>query len=217
MGSHRIVGALSLALLLTACAGIGSQGAQSAASVGGVAGPGSGVVTAQGAGWSGTQLFGTVPPAGSCHEGHEVNQVLPDRHCTPGAIDPRVSQSTLQTTICRQGGYTSTVRPPEAVTERAKRQLMQSYGFNGPLGEYELDHLIPLEVGGASDLHNLWPEQNIGKPSEYDPRAEGANAKDGVEGRLHEAVCSGQVPLAAAQEAIATDWTMALTRLKLAH
>ncbi|HEY1156589.1 MAG TPA: hypothetical protein VGE95_09905 [Arthrobacter sp.] len=41
------------------------------------------------------------------------------------------------------------------------------------------------------------------------------NLKDPVETKLHTAVCSGQVKLAAAQKAIVTDWTTALTVLHL--
>ena len=197
----------------TSTAGSASVGSVSAGSASTAAGS---IVVAQGPGWSGDQLFGPLPPAGSCHVGHEGDQVLPDRRCTPGAIDPRVTPATLTETICRRGGYTASVRPPVALTDRAKRDLLQSYGLSGPISRYELDHLVPLGVGGASDLRNLWPEQNIGSPSQYDATAPGTNAKDGVEARLHDAVCAGQAPLAAAQEAIATDWTTALARLHLA-
>lgn len=41
------------------------------------------------------------------------------------------------------------------------------------------------------------------------------NKKDPVETKLHTAVCKGQVTLAAAQQAIVTDWTTALTVLHL--
>ncbi|MFI9648393.1 hypothetical protein ACIHAA_19105 [Streptomyces sp. NPDC052040] len=41
------------------------------------------------------------------------------------------------------------------------------------------------------------------------------NKTDPVETKLHTAVCSGKVTLAAAQEAIATDWTTALSKLGL--
>jgi len=41
------------------------------------------------------------------------------------------------------------------------------------------------------------------------------NKKDPVETKLHTAVCKGQVPLAAAQQAIVTDWTTALSSLHL--
>ena len=40
----------------------------------------------------------------------------------PGAIDPHVTQATIQRTIC-QRGYTATVRPPRQVTDAIKRQL----------------------------------------------------------------------------------------------
>ncbi|WP_330342254.1 hypothetical protein [Streptomyces sp. NBC_00557] len=36
------------------------------------------------------------------------------------------------------------------------------------------------------------------------------NKKDPVEAQLHTAVCTGKLTLAAAQKAIATDWTTAL-------
>ena len=127
----------------------------------------SGIVVANGKGWSGTHLDGALPSPGACHVGHEGDQVLPDRQCTPGAIDPTVTQADLAQTICRKGGYTSTVRPPESVTEPVKRELLRSYDLTGSLSQYELDHLIPLELGGASDVRNLWPEQNIGSPNRF--------------------------------------------------
>src|SRR5262249_10481489 len=56
---------------------------------------------------------------------------------------------------------------------------------------------VPLELGGAvNDPRNLWPEPG-GSP----------NPKDAVEDALHEKVCDGQLTLAAAQRAIAANWT----------
>lgn len=124
---------------------------------------------------------------------------LPDPVCTPGAVDPRVTQADLATTICLSG-YTQTVRPPVAYTDGLKRQGMADYGFTDPISDHEEDHLIPLELGGSpSDPRNLWPEPG-----------RSPNPKDAVENRLHLLVCSGQVPLARAQQAIATDWTTAV-------
>ena len=45
--------------------------------------------------------------------------VLPDPKCTPGATDPRVTQSNIQSTICVPG-YTKTVRPSTSVTDPIK-------------------------------------------------------------------------------------------------
>jgi len=123
---------------------------------------------------------------------------LPDRNCTPGAIDPRVTQDNIHQTIC-VSGYTTTVRPPTSYTTPLKVKQMTAYGWTGSTSDYEEDHLIPLEVGGnPTDPNNLWPE----------PYAEpnGARDKDRVENLLHSRVCSGQMTLADAQSLIATNW-----------
>jgi hypothetical protein len=151
-----------------------------------------------------------------CAYRYEGSWVLPDPRCTPGAIDGRVTQGNLAETICRPGGYTSSVRPPESITEPAKHEAMAAYGATGPARDYEFDHLVPLGLGGSSDTRNLWPEPNQGSPGQFDPSDPyGNNAKDGVEDALHQAVCEGRVPLRAAQVAIATDWPDALRRLGL--
>ena len=124
---------------------------------------------------------------------------LPDPACTPGAIDPRVNQGDLTTTVCSRG-YTATVRPPVNVTEKIKRDQMAAYGLTGQrLGDCELDHLISLELGGApADVANLWPEPWTGDGN--------AHQKDAVENFLNREVCRGTMQLADAQRMIATDW-----------
>ena len=124
---------------------------------------------------------------------------LPDPACTPGAIDERVTMATAATTICTNG-YTATVRPPVAVTDRIKGEQMAAYGLAGqPPSGYELDHLISLELGGApADIANLWPEAWEGETN--------AHQKDAVETHLKREVCRGAVSLADAQRMIATDW-----------
>ena len=98
---------------------------------------------------------------------------LPDAHCTPGALSPAVTQATISTTICRSG-YTKTVRPPESITEKEKKASITAYGDHKPLHDYEYDHLVSLELGGAAnDARNLWPEPG-GSP----------NPKDKLENRL---------------------------------
>ena len=73
---------------------------------------------------------------------------------------------------------------------------MAAYGDNGPTGGYEYDHLVPLELGGATnDSRNLWPEPGASP-----------NPKDVVEDELNREVCDGRMTLARAQLAIATDW-----------
>jgi len=145
-------------------------------------------------------LTGCFPPVLVTSYCVSVNG-LPDRNCTPGAIDPGVTQGNIHGTIC-VSGYTDTVRPSTSYTNPVKVWQMALYGWTGSTSDYEEDHLIPLEVGGSpTDPQNLWPE----------PYAEpnGARDKDKVENALHAKVCSGQVALADAQNAIATNWETA--------
>lgn len=145
------------------------------------------------------KVTGTAPT--SCHA---LSGPRPDPACTPGAIDPSVTQANIQTTICHSG-YTETVRPPASATDKLKRQMYTAYGI--PAGTAsELDHLVSLELGGANDATNLWPE--VGSQP---------NPKDAVENALHKAVCSGQVTLAAAQQAIASNWQTAESVLGISH
>ena len=127
------------------------------------------------------------------------NDTLPDPKCTPGAIDPTVTQDNIDSTICVPG-YTKTVRPPVSYTEPLKFKLMDAYGFTDSASNYEFDHLIPLEVGGSpTDVKNLWPEPHYTDPNSFD--------KDGLENYLHKQVCSGNMDLKTAQDEISSDWT----------
>ena len=152
----------------------------------------------------------------TCHYAMAASWYLPDPTCTPGATDPGVTQANIDATICRPGGYTSSVRPPESLTEPVKFDLESIYADPYSTSHTELDHLIPLSLGGASAVANLWPEPDQGKPSQFNSTNDfGINAKDGVEDRLHSAVCARQVSLAAAQTAIASNWTSAESVLGL--
>ncbi len=134
-----------------------------------------------------------------------AGQVLPDPKCTPGAVDPAVTQANIQSTICT-AGYTETVRPSVTATNKLKTVSLAAYGM-AYSPQIEFDHLVSLQLGGASTSSNLWPEPNRdGAPSTTNP-------KDAVETKLKVAVCANKVTLAAAQQAIASDWTTALVKL----
>jgi hypothetical protein len=79
------------------------------------------------------------PPAGSCHARGKGRFSLPDPRCTPGAIDPAVTQRNISRTICVRG-YTERIRPPESITEPEKRASLRAYGDRRPLHDYEYDH-----------------------------------------------------------------------------
>ena len=139
--------------------------------------------------------LGSLGSACAAHDG------LPDARCTPGEVDPRVTPANVGSTICRRG-YAASVRPPKEVTNRVKVRVVRRYGLDGtPFAQIELDHLVPLSLGGASSERNLWPELRAGRA--------GAPAKDVVEVRLHDEVCSGRTGLRAAQQAIARSWSTA--------
>jgi hypothetical protein len=130
--------------------------------------------------------------------------VLPNHGRTPGAINPSVSQANIGQTIC-VSGWTSTIRPPSSFTTDLKvAQLASGYTYKGDTapGDYEEDHLISLEIGGAPSAEaNLWPEP-------YNA-PEGARVKDVVENKLHTLVCDHVITLATAQRAIAANWWVA--------
>lgn len=124
---------------------------------------------------------------------------LPDSGCTPGALNPDVTPDTLGSTICTSG-YSTKIRPPTSYTSPLERQLLVAYGQPGaPPANFELDHLISLELGGAPRAPaNLWPEPYGGDAN--------ARQKDVVENYLHAQVCAGALALGEAQRLVATDW-----------
>lgn len=128
-----------------------------------------------------------------------VHGALQDTDCTPGAIFP---DATVQQ-ICTPG-YSSGVRD---VPTSEKNQVYAEYGIaSHTTGEYEVDHLISLELGGSNDISNLWPEAANPKP--------GFHEKDKVENYLHDQVCSGAMSLQEAQREIATNWLDVYNRMQ---
>ena len=130
---------------------------------------------------------------------------LPDPRLTPGSVNPNVTQANMATTICRSG-WTATVRPPAAYTNALKVAQILEYGYSDRrLADYEEDHLVPLELGGAPrDPNNLWPEPRV--IALEDGTMVGSDAKDGLENYLRRRVCAGSIALANAQRLIAGDW-----------
>jgi len=147
------------------------------------------------------------PAAGRCHARGSGLYASPDARCTPGALNPAVTQATLSSTICRRG-WTSTVRPPVSITEPEKLASMRAYASPGLPSAYEYDHLVPLELGGAvNDARNLWPEPDYATRSGFY-----LNPKDRLEGVLKRLVCAGAMTLSRAQRLIASDWVSAYGR-----
>ena len=133
-----------------------------------------------------------INPSGQC----SIHGDLPDPSCTPGATDSRVTQENINQTIC-VSGYTKTVRPSATYTNKLKMQQISAYGYSDTnTRDYEEDHLISLELGGApSDPNNLWPEPGASP-----------NQKDKIENLCHQKVCLGEITLSLAQHQIVSDW-----------
>jgi hypothetical protein len=121
-----------------------------------------------------------------------------------GAIDPAVTQENISSTICIPG-FTRTRRPSSSYIDRIKRERMIRHSMPGSISDYELDHVIPLELGGCPACpENLWMQS-------YSDA--GARQKDRVERVLNQAVCNGDLSLVHAQKLIAEDWYAVYVRM----
>ena len=115
------------------------------------------------------------------------------------ALNTDVTQESLEHTICA-AGYTKTIRPSVGFANGLKARLLRQAGLDkSHMVDYELDHIIPIEVGGHSrKLSNLRLQTWWGE--------DGAVTKDVLEHRLQRMICSGQIKLADAQYCIGEDW-----------
>jgi hypothetical protein len=114
-------------------------------------------------------------------------------------LNPDVTQATIAATIC-QSGWTRTIRPYVSTMQAIKAGMLAQIGE--PMerrNRYELDHLIPLALGGHPiDRRNL----------ALQPIDE-ARQKDAIETCLSSLVCRGKLDLEDAQSAIWEDWRKA--------
>lgn len=119
-----------------------------------------------------------------------VAVLKPNPALTPGAT---VLVSTPE--LCR-GSNTKNKDVPAAL----QRRIFDEYGIHTrKVNSYEVDYLITPALGGADDIHNLWPQSRATSPWN-------AAAKDELEDHLHDLVCDGEVDLAVAQHDMAADW-----------
>jgi hypothetical protein len=120
-----------------------------------------------------------------------IHGSLPDLACTPGAIIPGATKDKICTP-----GYATSVRD---VSQSLKDEVYAAYGITDRSpGQYQVDHLVSLELGGSNDIANLWPQPASPAP--------GYAEKDRLENYLHDQVCSGNMTLQEAQSREAANW-----------
>ena len=125
---------------------------------------------------------------------------------TPMRPNPQLTPGVIRTSnaaeICAVSFRTG---PYRHTTQAVKKQVCMEYGLTDcpHEGKMEIDHLIPLELGGLDDIKNLWPQL-----------APQFHWKDKLENYLHKQVCSGKMSLSDAQEAIRTDWYAAYVKME---
>jgi hypothetical protein len=144
-------------------------------------------------------VFAPTPTIGAPRTKHR-DRTTPDVNYTWGVVRPEISRSVACST--RWG------RDVRHVDTKMRRAVFAAYGVPWRRrGEFELDHLIPRSLGGADDVHNLWPQ----------PLAEARHLKDPLEVKLGTLVCAGEITLPFAQESIRANWKAAYRLYVNAH
>jgi len=128
-----------------------------------------------------------------------------------GAVNPEVTQDNLDQTICAKG-WAKQARPPSAWAASVKRRLMREQHPGDDPHQYELDHKVPIEIGGCPNCEtNVWLEpwrDPNHHHCEFDTLADAA-CKDRLENYVHRQICSGKMTLAQGQALFLGDWTKA--------
>jgi hypothetical protein len=120
---------------------------------------------------------------------------LPSSFQTPGAT---VKADAAK--VC-SADFAASAKP---VAGWQRDQALTRYGRRPEDFTGELDHLIPLSLGGSNDPDNLWPLPAQGEVGEK---------KHALESKLHELVCGEKkLSLKQAQDAIRKDWVKAYTQ-----
>jgi hypothetical protein len=139
----------------------------------------------------------SLPPHRVCYvRKTSGGELLPDPKCTPGAINPTLTDVVLKNPAFRTGCVRNDV-----TSENEKRSTYKWYRTKRPRNNVhltqtcELDHLIPLYLGGADTLDNIRPQCGP-KGVHLDDRY--FKEKDKVEYYLGRQVREGKMDLATA-------------------
>lgn len=112
---------------------------------------------------------------------HAGEDMLPDPKLTPGKIARKDKE--------RSG-----------VTEEMERHVFSRYHIPWRRrAEFKVDHLIPVELGGADVVDNLWPQSLYARPYSVE-------RKELLTRHLLARIAAGKMTLAQAQKEISEDW-----------
>ena len=154
-----------------------------------------------------------TPSEGSCHAGTRNGFPIPDPTCTPGAVNPTVTVEILK----NKPHFRTCCLRDQVESEEEKHIAYKWYGIPVPANNdgatqvCELDHLVPLEIGGGDSMENIWPQCG---PDEVTLKERYFKQKDQVEFYLAAEVKAGSMDLAKAQKEIARDYTQFLDKAK---
>ncbi len=127
--------------------------------------------------------------------------ILPDNSKTPGMINPCIhAEQICPAPGCIPGKTCPTTKNRRnGTTQKDHNQVLQLYiaetrygvEYSNVLtqnvkpneGHQEIDHLISLEVGGADDVENIWPEP-------FQDQSGGAGDKDQIEHHSKPEMCA---------------------------
>jgi hypothetical protein len=135
---------------------------------------------------------------------------LPDPECSLGDAFPLTTiqingeyaeepGGVIVGDIC-VSGYSANIRD---VTQARKEQVYAAYGVVSRVtGEYEVDHIIPLAIGGTNEVTNLFPQPAYPLP--------GFHQKDVCEVCFKNKICKGELDIREAQKMMAKNWTRCL-------
>jgi hypothetical protein len=127
--------------------------------------------------------------------GYAGGKLVPNQKLTPGA-----TRQVAYEEICPAQDDDK----DPAVPTSMQQAVFKEYGVwrIARTREFQVDYLVNPQLGGTGEIRNLWPQP-------YGPTLWNAHAKDDLEERLHQMVCSREIGISEAQHELATNWIAA--------
>jgi hypothetical protein len=119
-----------------------------------------------------------------------------DPSCTPGELDPAVTENSAQT-VCTGAWVTAASRrqPPPSTLDK----LLIEYQLPGNPVTYALARVVPVEDGGSpTSMENLYPLPLNGFGGEQ--------TRTAVAAQLHDEICSHKITVTQAAKTLEGDW-----------